>query len=440
MGKTTMARVLARALNCEQGPTDDPCGTCATCQEIAQGACMDVVEIDGASNRGIDEIRDLRETLQYLPSRGRYKVYIIDEVHMLTKEAFNALLKTLEEPPPHVVFIFATTEFDKIPYTIVSRCQRFEFKRVSLTGIVAQLEHIVHSDQITISRTSLMRVAKAAEGSMRDAQSLLDQVVAYSGTEVDDAEVSHLLGSVASEVLARGLGAILQQDAQTALQTVDALQAEGHEASNIIRALLEGLRHLMVLKTTDHPEALIPLSESDLDTLRPVAAFASVEEIYGLFQVLSSAEQTLRLTSNPTLVLEMALVRMACIGRVQPLQTILDSLQRLESGMPLPMAERQPMGIDISGSPRPEGRDDGPMAHRLEIRVMRHQRWTSNLSVRRLQNPFPVIVWRTRKPIWPLRSKLKQTHLKLVTFGNVCKSMWPSADPRWRLFYSRAIF
>jgi DNA polymerase III subunit gamma/tau len=334
VGKTTMARVLAKALNCEQGPTEHPCNTCQSCLEITQGTSLDIVEIDGASNRGIDEIRDLRERLRYLPTRGRYKVYILDEVHMLTKEAFNALLKTLEEPPAHVVFVFATTEIERIPYTIVSRCQRFEFKRVSLTGLAEQLEHITQSEGIHISRTCLMRIAKAAEGSMRDAQSLLDQVVAYCGMEVRDEDVDQILGYVGIEMLAQCLRALCQQDAAAALHTMTLLQSEGHEATGIARALLEGLRHLIVLKTVPHPEELIPLSEADIETLRAVAALASIEEIYGQFHVLSAAEQTLRHASNAFLGLEMTLVRMACIGRVQPLQTILEHLQRLDTDLP----------------------------------------------------------------------------------------------------------
>src|SRR5882672_403048 len=334
VGKTTMARVLAKALNCEQGPTEHPCNTCQSCLEITQGTSLDIVEIDGASNRGIDEIRDLRERLRYLPTRGRYKVYILDEVHMLTKEAFNALLKTLEEPPAHVVFVFATTELERIPYTIVSRCQRFEFKRVSLTGLTAQLEHITQSEGIRISRACLMRIAKAAEGSMRDAQSLLDQVVAYCGMEVRDEDVDQILGYVGVETLAQCLRALFQQDAAAALHIATLLQSEGHEAIGMARALLEGLRHLIVLKTVPHPEELIPLSEADIETLRAVAALASIEEIYGQFHVLSAAEQTLRHASNPFLGLEMTLVRMACIGRVQPLQTILEHLERLETGLP----------------------------------------------------------------------------------------------------------
>ncbi|MGQ4809160.1 Holliday junction ATP-dependent DNA helicase RuvB [Candidatus Entotheonellaceae bacterium PAL068K] len=336
VGKTTTARVLAKALNCEQGPTADPCNACQSCVEITQGTSLDIIEIDGASNRGIDEIRDLREHLRYLPSRGRYKVYIIDEVHMLTKEAFNALLKTLEEPPPHVVFVFATTELEKLPYTILSRCQRFEFKRVSLAGIIKQLEHITQTEGATISRATLTRIAKAAEGSMRDAQSLLDQVVAFCSLEVQDDNVNQLLGTVGSDRLIQCLTALFQQDAATALRYVDALQTEGYETVRIVRALLEALRHLTVLKTTEDPKDLLPVSEVDLDALRSTADLVTVEELYGHFHILSEAEASLRYTGNPFLILEMTLVRMACIGRVQPLQRILDQLQALEAGLPSP--------------------------------------------------------------------------------------------------------
>jgi DNA polymerase-3 subunit gamma/tau len=328
VGKTTMARLLAKALNCEQGPTVQPCNTCQSCREITQGSYLDIIEVDGASNRGIDEIRDLREQLRYLPAGGRYKIYIIDEVHMLTKEAFNALLKTLEEPPPHVVFVFATTELEKIPSTIVSRCQRFEFKRVSLAGIRGQLAAIAQSEDITISPASLAHIAHAAEGSMRDAQGLLDQIVAFCGTEIQDDDVRQLLGHVGSEPLVTCLDALFKQDVETALRTVGELQMEGYETSGILKALLEGLRHLIVLKTVPRPESLIPLSESDVAALHRVADAVSTEEVYGQFHILSAAESSLRYAGNPMLILEMALVRMACIGRVQPLQSVLDYLQQ----------------------------------------------------------------------------------------------------------------
>ena len=344
VGKTTMARLLAKALNCEQGPTVQPCNACQSCQEITQGSYLDIIEIDGASNRGIDEIRDLREQLRYLPSGGRYKIYIIDEVHMLTKEAFNALLKTLEEPPPHVVFVFATTELEKIPLTIVSRCQRFEFKRVSLPGICEQLAAITQNEGITISPSSLSHVARAAEGSMRDAQSLLDQVIAFCGTEIQDDDVRQLLGHVGSEPLVACLDALFRQDAETALRTVGQLQMEGYEAGSIMKALLEALRHLIVLKTVPQPEGLVPLSESDMTALRRIADAVSPEEIYGQFHTLSAAEGSLRYASNPMLILEMALVRMACIGRVQPLQSVLDYLQQVGDGQaPAPSTTAYPV-------------------------------------------------------------------------------------------------
>ena len=344
VGKTTMARLLAKALNCEQGPTVQPCNACQSCQEITQGSYLDIIEIDGASNRGIDEIRDLREQLRYLPSGGRYKIYIIDEVHMLTKEAFNALLKTLEEPPPHVVFVFATTELEKIPLTIVSRCQRFEFKRVSLPGICEQLAAITQNEGITISPSSLSHIARAAEGSMRDAQSLLDQVIAFCGTEIQDDDVRQLLGHVGSEPLVACLDALFRQDAETALRTVGQLQMEGYEAGSIMKALLEALRHLIVLKTVPQPEGLVPLSESDMTALRRIADAVSPEEIYGQFHTLSAAEGSLRYASNPMLILEMALVRMACIGRVQPLQSVLDYLQQVGDGQaPAPSTMAYPV-------------------------------------------------------------------------------------------------
>ena len=352
VGKTTMARLLAKALNCEQGPTIQPCNACPSCREITQGSYLDIIEIDGASNRGIDEIRELREQLRYLPSGGRYKIYIIDEVHMLTKEAFNALLKTLEEPPPHVVFVFATTELEKIPLTIVSRCQCFEFKRVSLAGISAQLAAITESEGISISPGSLSHIAHAAEGSMRDGQSLLDQVIAFCGTEVQDDDVRQLLGHVGIESLAACLDALFKEDAESALRTVTRLQADGYETSGIMKALLEGLRHLIVLKTVGQPESLVPLSGAELTALRQVADTVTTEEIYGHFHTLSAAEGSLRHAGNPMLVLEMALVRMACIGRVQSLQLVLDYLER--SGVDSTPAPAPYAPVATEAGPSPE--------------------------------------------------------------------------------------
>src|SRR5512147_734901 len=196
VGKTTTARILAKALNCAEGPTPTPCGKCDSCIETAAGTSVDVIEIDGASNRGIEHIRELRETVRYAPVGGKYKVYVIDEVHMLTNEAFNALLKTLEEPPPHVLFIFATTEPQKIPATIHSRCQRYGFKRIALAEIVLKLKEIAGKEGIVVSDMGLGMIARAAEGSMRDSHSLLDQAVSYSGMEIGDEDLQATLGAV----------------------------------------------------------------------------------------------------------------------------------------------------------------------------------------------------------------------------------------------------
>src|SRR5947209_921707 len=227
VGKTSTARILARALNCEHGPTPTPCGSCSLCRSIATGEDVDVLEIDGASNRRIDEIRDIRSNVQYRPSRARFKIYIIDEVHMLTKEAFNALLKTLEEPPPHVKFIFATTEVEKIPITILSRCQRFDFAGISVKNIVAQLRRIVASEGLQADDDALELVARRAGGSMRDAESLLDQLLAFCGERLTADQIHNLLGTAHDDRVAALAGAVLEQNPPQVLQILAAAADEG---------------------------------------------------------------------------------------------------------------------------------------------------------------------------------------------------------------------
>src|SRR6476469_5209867 len=211
VGKTTVARILAKSLNCEQGPTSTPCDRCANCLEIAQGNSVDVIEIDGASNTSVDDVREIRENIKFTPFRGHYRVYIIDEVHMLSNSAFNALLKTLEEPPAHVVFIFATTEIHKIPATILSRCQHYNFRRIAKTEIIARLRHVAEQDGIELEERSLASLARASEGSMRDGLSLLDQAVAFGGKSIVHAELETLLGAVPQELLRSLIQAIISQ-------------------------------------------------------------------------------------------------------------------------------------------------------------------------------------------------------------------------------------
>ena len=251
VGKTTAARILAKALNCEAGISREPCNTCSSCQDITQGRHLDVIEVDGASNRGIDEVRELRENVRFSPYRGRYKVIVIDEVHMLTEPAFNALLKTLEEPPSRVVFILATTESHKVPMTILSRCQRFEFRRIASADIIERLEEMGKAEDIKIDPEGLKMIASAAEGSLRDAQSLLDQVVSYSGARVRAEDVSTILGLVDQEQVEKAVLHVLEGDGAALLQLVEGLCSAGHDLRLFSIALLEWVRDLMVAHITD---------------------------------------------------------------------------------------------------------------------------------------------------------------------------------------------
>src|SRR5947209_1462708 len=248
VGKTSTARILARALNCEHGPTPTPCGSCSLCRSIATGEDVDVLEIDGASNRRIDEIRDVRSNVQYRPGRARYKIYIIDEVHMLTKEAFNALLKTLEEPPPHVKFVFATTEVEKVPITILSRCQRFDFVGISLPRIVEHLREILKKEGREADDEALERIARRAGGSMRDAQSVLDQLLAFGPDRLTAEHVHHLFGTAGDDRLLALAEALLAHDPKQALRLLDEVASGGLQMGELLDQIVGYWRDLLVLR------------------------------------------------------------------------------------------------------------------------------------------------------------------------------------------------
>lgn len=323
-----MARILAKSLNCasaSNGPTVAPCQTCPSCLSITSGHSPDVVEIDGASNRGIDEVRELREAVKYAPMAGKYRVYIIDEVHMLTKEAFNALLKTLEEPPSHVVFIFATTEDHKIPSTILSRCQHFHFKRITRQEIIAQLERIIREEGIRITGQGLGLIAKAADGSLRDALSFLDQVVAYSGKEVNDQDLQVILGTAGRGPLMAMVKAILERKTAEALRIVKELADEGQDYRQFTSELLEYIRHLVIAKSSTAPEELIDLPSEEVEEIRQLSASAGVEELQRLFGIFSLALESFRGAVHPGFVLEMAVIRAT---RIQPLESFEKLLER----------------------------------------------------------------------------------------------------------------
>jgi len=311
VGKTTVARLLAKALNCEKGPTGMPCGTCVSCTEIAQGHSVDVMEIDGASNTSVDDVREIRENVKFTPFKGAYRVYIIDEVHMLSNSAFNALLKTLEEPPSHVVFIFATTEIHKIPATILSRCQHYNFRRIGKAEITARLRHVAEQDGISIEERSLAVLARASEGSMRDGLSLLDQAVAFGGKAIVHADLETLLGAVPQELLRALIQAITAQNSAAALHTLSQLIEGGHDLRAYCADVVEYLRNLLVVSVTSPQEwsALIQASAEDLAQLAADKGSLTPEHIQQLFALFTQAEDALRFSAHPRFVLETAAVK-----------------------------------------------------------------------------------------------------------------------------------
>jgi DNA polymerase-3 subunit gamma/tau len=305
-GKTSVARILAKALNCRSGPTDSPCSKCDTCTRIRDGHSVDVIEIDAASNRGIDEIRDLREKVRYVPTEGKYKVYIIDEVHMLTSEAFNALLKTLEEPPSHVIFVLATTESQKVPLTISSRCQRLDFARIPLLMIMDQLKKIAKSEGFSVEDKALNLIARSSEGSMRDAISLLDQLISFSGKTIKFDDVSLVLGSVNEEFLFLILDSIEKGDMASSLSLIEKAVADGGSVLQITRDILGHVRYILLAKLGS--ESIIDLPEEYIGRLRSDAGRFSIESLKELIKVFSRAELDMKWHPHPRLILEVAVV------------------------------------------------------------------------------------------------------------------------------------
>ncbi len=318
VGKTTMARILAKALNCEKGPTPTPCLTCASCREIGAGTSFDVMEIDGASSNSVDDVREMRETIKTAPARGRYRVYIIDEVHMLSTAAFNALLKTLEEPPGHVVFVFATTESHKIPQTILSRCQHFTFRRIPRRDIIDTLKRVAVAEGIVIDERSLGALARASEGSLRDALSLLDQAVAFGGKRVASEDLVTLLGSVPHELLRAVLEAVLARDAAGALRSLAAVQDYGCDVRQFCGEIMEHVRNLLVAKVVADAGDLIELGPEEQAEVQADAARLTLDHIQELFRVFLQAEDGIRTSQHPWFVVEMAVVRACRVGSEQP--------------------------------------------------------------------------------------------------------------------------
>src|SRR5690606_34820907 len=322
VGKTTSARILAKALNCKKGPTPIPCDTCENCKAVNSGSSMDVLEIDGASNNSVDNIRELREQVNYAPMNGSYKIYVIDEVHMLSKSAFNALLKTLEEPPPHVVFIFATTEANKLPHTILSRVQRFDFKRISEAGIRERLEFICGREGISPEREALEAIARKADGSMRDALSLFDQVYAFSGAALTMEAARKVLGLPRDGLFDSLLRALIQHDQKTCFSALQESHREGIETSELLSGFGEYLRNMLFARQGVGPEAL-GLGEARHGELCGLAPELRDGDIIRFAKMISDLLAQLKTTANPRLTVELGFARMAALDRVVTLSQVL---------------------------------------------------------------------------------------------------------------------
>jgi DNA polymerase-3 subunit gamma/tau len=336
VGKTTTARILARALNCGKAaaPTPEPCGECSSCAEIAAGTSLDVQEIDGATHNGVEQVRELRESARYNPARDRFKIWIIDEVHMLSTGAFNALLKTLEEPPPRVKFIFATTEYHKIPDTILSRCQQYDFRLIPAAELQAHLRRVAQGEGVRVSDEALARIARAAEGSARDALSLFDQVLSFSAEEVKDEDIQALLGLIDRELLLQASRAVAEGDSRGLLELVERLSDYGADPRNFARELLLHFREILLLKMSPEGGPLLSqLVPEDRERMRPLAAAFSEEDLLRIFEVLTVAETDLRLAQDPRVTLELALLKMVQMRRLAPFAELVAKVDRLASGV-----------------------------------------------------------------------------------------------------------
>jgi DNA polymerase-3 subunit gamma/tau len=330
VGKTTLARILARCLNCDKGPTDTPCGECDPCREIAAGTSTDVQEIDAASRTSVDDVRELIAAIRYAAAPGKHRIFVVDEVHMLSVAAFNALLKTLEEPPARSLFVFATTNPEKIPFTVVSRCQRYDLRRIRTPEIVERLAEITREEKITVSNKSLLAIAREADGSMRDAQTLLDQVIAYAGSEIGDAQVNDVLDLVDRRVLLRIATACIESDAAAALAACREAGEAGLDAKRLSEALIQLVRDLVVARIAPEQPELIEASDEEIAELRALAERTEATRLRRMFRALVKEQEDLAWAPQPFAVLELAVVRLATMPDGDDVGRLLVRLEALE--------------------------------------------------------------------------------------------------------------
>jgi DNA polymerase-3 subunit gamma/tau len=363
VGKTSSARIIAKALNCEKGPTPEPCSVCTYCREISEGKSLDVLEIDAASHTGVNDVREIIENIKYLPSSGKTKIYIIDEAHMLSQSAFNALLKTLEEPPPHVLFILATTEVHKIPVTILSRCQRYDFKKVSMEKIKERLYLVTSSEGIKISDKTLYLVAQEADGGLRDALSLLDQLVATFGTEIKHEDVTKILGILDRSLIKSTLVAILNKDPKSCIETLNEVSEKGISPKRFAEELLKTLRSTLVIKACGK-EVISDLSDDEKEELKRISANQSLEGLELLFGLMLEGAEDVQKSFYPHMALEVTLVKLALLNTTVPLDDILNKIETLYRKISSGNASRHqvsdPSKKEIREAPKPNDYTYGP--------------------------------------------------------------------------------
>ena len=405
VGKTSTARILAKALNCQAGPTAEPCGKCPACLDIAGGRSLDVIEIDGASNRGIDEIRTLRENVKFSPVNGKFKVYIIDEVHQITSDGFNALLKTLEEPPEFVKFIFATTQPNKVPATILSRCQRLDFRRISVMEIIAQLEKIIAEEIVKVDKDVLFAIARASDGSLRDAESILDQLVAFAKEKVSLEDVVTMLGMVETNTLFEITGCIIRKEPGAALELLNKIIDNGKDANTFLSDLIEHFRNLMVAKVCRENSRLIDLPVDVCKKLLEVARALSLEEIFNCFSVLVNTQEMGKRMESLRIPLEISLVRLCLPKLPSVVSTAQPAAPRQEKAAPhhLPPAQEKP-------APAPVKKEEPhPIAQKVPVESK------SPVSFERITQLWHEIVQNTSKLKISIGNYLKEgTPVKLL--------------------------
>ena len=343
IGKTTLARIFAKSLDCEKGPTMEPCLECALCREIAAGNSLDVLEIDGASNNGVDQVRELREHIQFRPTRAKYKIVIIDEVHMLSTGAFNALLKTLEEPPEYVIFIFATTEGDKVLPTIVSRCQRFDLRRIQTAEIIGRLRYICSEEKVSISDDALLAIARSADGGMRDALSSLDQLIAFCGDKLDEEDVLQIFGIVSRKALETLAEALLKGDAKTMLGCVDDFERSGKNMRRLAAELLDYFRNVLVYRHVGADSSIIDFTPEQMECAGRISEGVDTQRLQQILEELSDAESEMRHTLSVRTRLEVALLRCSRLATTVTLDAVLKAVKTLsEQGVPTAAAPAAP--------------------------------------------------------------------------------------------------